>query len=104
MKKYRVVYHQGDQITLRTKAQSGRVYIENESLIIEGHEVISIPCSSIQEAKMFRMHGSFRMIHLISKDGSLFLTVVRLNLFGLFVIVNFLATGRLFRAIKDSME
>jgi len=43
------------------------------------------------------------MIKLVCADRTMFLTVIRLNVFGYFIFIDFLKTGRLYEALNDAM-
>jgi hypothetical protein len=49
---------------------------------------------------LFRLHGLARMLKVTHEGGTLFVSVVRFSLFGLFMVVNFFATRRL----KEELE
>lgn len=98
--KYKVIYHAGESIGLKTRVASGQLWVEDELVRIEGATPISIPLSQIQNLELFRLHGLGRMIKLVHTEGTLFLSVVRINLFGAFVIINFFKTGRLYETLN----
>lgn len=97
---YRIIFHQGDSIDLRTRVESGKAELTSDVLRISGARTFEIPLSSLTEAELFRLHGLGRMIRLSSDIGTLFLTVVRLNLWGYFVVVNFRRTGELHQRLE----
>jgi hypothetical protein len=99
---YKVVYHVGDDIGPKTRVASGVATLDGGSLNIAGQEeTLDIPLSSLRGADMFRLDGLGRMLRLTTADGrTIFLTVVRLNLFGYFVVVNFFKAGELYERIK----
>nr|WP_320048707.1 hypothetical protein [uncultured Desulfuromonas sp.] len=101
--KFKGIYHIGDEINLKTKVQSGVLSITNEQIKIEGTAPRIIDLSSCNSVEMFRLNGLGRMIKLVSKRETFFLSVVRLNILGLFVIVNFKKTGKLFNELQNKL-
>ena len=99
-KTYRVMYHVGPDLDLSTKMKSGRAVIDGHRLMISGDDNLQIPLAELDKSELFRQHGTGRMIRCNWNDSLIFLTVVRLNLFGYFAIVNFVGTGQLFKEIS----
>ena len=100
---YKVIYHNGEMIDISTKVDSGSALLSDSALEIVGSNPISIPFSNMQTVEMFRLHGLGRMIKLVHTKGTLFLAVVRLNLFGYFAINNFFKTGQLNKHLKEKL-
>lgn len=101
MARYKVIYHIGDEISLKTRAKAGVLELGAGNLRIEGRDApVNIPWDSIDGVEMFRLHGLGRMIKVTTKAATLFLTVVRINLGGAFIVINFLKAGELFRQLK----
>jgi hypothetical protein len=99
--KYKIIYHEGATIDVKTKVKSGLLFLSDDALVInEDSKSNSISFTTIESVEMFRLHGLGRMIKIKHSLGTLYLTVVRLNLFGYFVIINFLKTGRIYDLIK----
>ena len=101
---YRVIYHQGYSIDLKTRMQSGRAELTSDSLRIHGASGFEIPYRSIRDVDLFRLHGLGRMLKLSGNHGTLFLSVTRINLWGYFAIVNFRATGELHRVLAAEAD
>jgi hypothetical protein len=87
--RYKIIYHVGKELTLKTKVNSGTLTFQNDSICISGSSPLTVSLSEVTNVEMFRLHGLGRMIKLFCKERTIFLTVVRLNLFGYFVIINF---------------
>lgn len=102
--RYRILYFQGDEITSSTKMLSGRAYITDGELRIEGVSSFSLPLATIRDVDLYRHKGLGRMIRFRSGADQYFVTVVRLQLFGSFAIVNFFATGKFFRQLSAGSE
>ncbi len=100
---YKVMYHAGPEIDLKTKANTGRLSLDDDHLVIHGDPAISIPLVSLHSAELFRLHGTGRMLKLVHDGGTLFVTVIRFSLFGLFAVVNFFGTGRLHKELQSAI-
>ena len=98
---YKVLFREGDSIDLRTKACSGRLSVEDGHIHIVGDSGLSIPVSHLRSVELFRMHNTGRMLKVVHDQGTLFVSVIRFNLFGYFAMVNFFATGRLQRELQS---
>ena len=98
---YRVLYFVGPSLDLSTKMLPGRAEIDGECFRIVGSSELSIPLKEIREPNLFRLHGTARMIRFAWKEGTVFVTVVRVNIFGYFAVINFFATGRLYESLKS---
>lgn len=101
---YRVLYFRGDELDLSTKMVSGRAFVRDNRLQIEGASPISIPLPEIRDTSLYRLHGLGRMIRFRCGADQFFVTVVRLNFFGYFAIINFFATSKLFRELLADSE
>ena len=97
---YKVLYHVGESVSLKTKGATGRLSIEDDRLLIRGPPEISIPFESLRSVELLRMHGTGRMLKIEHATGRLFVSVIRFNLFGLFAVVNFFGTGRLEKELQ----
>lgn len=92
---YKVLFHIGEAVDLKTKVAIGRLSLEQDQLLIHGVTDITIPFDALRSVELFRLHGIGRMLKVCHTAGTLFISVIRFNLFGLFAVVNFFATGRL---------
>ena len=102
--KYKIIYHVGNELTIKTKADSGYLVFNESSIFISGTSTLEVPYTSMIKIEMFRLHGLGRMIKLVCADCTIFFAVIRLNIFGYFVFIDFLKTGRLYEAINDAMQ
>jgi hypothetical protein len=101
---FRIVYHVGPSLNLSTKVRSGKAEVDGKELRISGEEELRIAREEIRDTTLYRLHGLGRMIRFTWRDATVFLTVVRLNVFGYFIVINFLATGRLYRLLNSAAE
>jgi hypothetical protein len=102
--RYKILYHLGENIGVRTKVRSGVLSLEGRNLIIDGKMPLSIPLNTIRSAELFRMHEVMTMIKLLYNSHTLYVSVPRLNLFGLFVIINYFKTRELHAALVGAIE
>ncbi|HWG45809.1 MAG TPA: hypothetical protein VN688_23815 [Gemmataceae bacterium] len=100
---YKVLYHQGEAVSLKTKARVGRLSLEGDRLLIHGEPGVSVPLEALQSVELYRLHGTGRMLKIRHEGGTLFVSVIRFSLFGLFAVVNFFATGRLHEELEAAM-
>ena len=101
---YRVIYHCGDEITIKTKTRNGKLDLTDKHIEISGKENLKIPNEQIKKVELFRLHGLGRMLKTTHDDGILFVTVVRFCLFNMFAIINFLKTGTLNRELNEIIK
>ncbi len=92
---YKVLYHVGETIDISTKGATGRLSLEDGLLEIVGAPRVAIPVETLLNVELFRMPGSARMLKIGHAAGTLFVSVIRFNLFGYFALVNFFGTRRL---------
>lgn len=101
---YKVAYHVGKQLDLNTKVESGRLFLDNEGFSIRGSGPdVRVPFARMESVRLFRLHGLGRMIEVVCHDRTLFLTVIRLNFFGYFLIINFFGAGDLHKRLEAGL-
>ncbi len=100
----KVIYHVGTELTLKTRVSSGSLIFQDEAASISGSSPLTIPFSEIINVEMFRLHGLGHMIKLVCKERTIFLTVVRINLFGYFLIISFFRAGELYETFKQRVR
>jgi hypothetical protein len=93
-KKYKVFFHRGDELTVKTKVAKGYAWLDESGLHLEGPGGFAIPSSDLQYAELFRLHGLGRVVQIEYRNGRLFLSVIR-AMIGQFAFINFLKTGAL---------
>jgi len=100
--RYKVIYHLGDQIDLKTRVESGVLTLGTEGFEVTGGATrVSVPFKSVSAVEQFRLNGLGRMIRVAHANGTLFLTVVRFNLGGVFAMGNYLKAGELFEKLQQ---
>jgi hypothetical protein len=92
--KYKVFFHNGPELGLKTRVAKGQAWVDGTGLHIEGPGGFSIPSSDILNAELFRLHGLGRVIRMEYQGGRVFLAVIRLMI-GQFAFINFFKTGAL---------
>ena len=85
---------------MRTPAQEHLP--KTSCLKLAGIDTLLIPLTEIRDPRMYRMHGLGRMIRFEWKEKTVFITVVRINFFGYFAIIDFFRTGQVFKALSLS--
>jgi hypothetical protein len=78
--------------------------VQDDAAYISGSSPLTIPFSDVTSVEMFRLHGLGRMLKLVCKERTVFLTVVRVNLCGYFVIINFFRAGELYESLKRRVQ
>lgn len=102
--KYRIAYHMGNRLDVKTKVDSGILTVNSGCIEISGARPLTIPNSALRSVELFRLHGLGRMVKMVYGDSMIFLTVVRFNLFGYFLLINFLKTGALYERLKSASQ
>ncbi|MFZ0273050.1 MAG: hypothetical protein WB524_21100 [Acidobacteriaceae bacterium] len=97
---YKVFFHDGPEIGLKTHVLRGTASIDASGLNIKGPVGSSlIPSGSIKEVELFRLHGTMRVIRVDHQGGRLYLAVVRFMI-GQFASVNYFKTGELHKKLE----
>lgn len=96
--KYRVFFHQGPELALKTRVEKGTAWLDDLGLHIDGPPEVLIPAGDLLEAELFRLHGLGRVIRIEHRAGRLYLAVVRLMI-GQFALINFFKTGDLHKQL-----
>jgi len=99
MTRYKVFFHAGEELGLKTRAMKGRAWLDDAGLHVEASSAIRIARQDLRQVKMFRLHGLGRVIQVDHANGRLFLSVVRLMI-GQFAFINFFKTGELFEQLS----
>ena len=94
MTSYKVFFHAGQELGLKTKVEKGTAALDETTLHVEGPNGLSIPLREITEVKLFRLHGLGRVIQIDHAGGRLFISVVRFMI-GQFATITFFMTGDL---------
>jgi len=97
--KYKVFFHRGNELGLKTTVLKGYAWLDGSSLHIEGPESFDVPFDELQQVSMFRLHGLGRVIRIEYGHGRMFLSVTRLMI-GQFAFINFFKTGQLYKELS----
>jgi len=98
-KSYKVFYHQGPELGLKTHVLKGRAWIDDSGLSVTGPgATVVVPSTDIEEVELFRLHGLARVIRVDHKGGRLYLSVIRFMI-GQFATVNFFKSGELHKEL-----
>jgi len=102
MTSYKVFFHIGEELRIKTRVDKGVATISATELTIKDGSAVTIPLEAIRSAKLFRLHGLGRVIQIDHREGRLFLSVIRFMI-GQFAAINFFQTGELHKQIEASI-
>jgi hypothetical protein len=100
MIKYKVFFHVGEELGLKTGVSKGRAWLDDAGLNVEGPSGVTIPIDDFRSVSMFRLHGLGRVIQIDHVNGRLYVSVVRLMI-GQFAFINYFKTGHLFKDLSS---
>ena len=104
MKKYKVFFHRGDELTIKTRVARGDAWVDGEGLhIMSNAETFLVPGRDITSVEMFRLHGLGRVIRVDHRNGRVFVSVVRLMI-GQLAFINLLKTGALRKQVAELVQ
>jgi hypothetical protein len=104
MTKYKVFFHCGDELTIRTRVVRGNAWVDGEGLHVTSNaEAFLVPRHDITSVEMFRLHGLGRVVRVDHRNGRLFVSVIRLMI-GQFAFINFLKTGALRKHVAELVQ
>ena len=66
---YKILYHVGEEISIKTKTAVGRLSLENGCLVIRGEPAVSIDLGALRSVELFRLHGMGRMLKVVHTEG-----------------------------------
>jgi len=90
-KKYRIVFHVGSDLNLKTRGFQGQAWIDQSGLNIEGPMgEIHVKRQDIQKTELCRLHGIGRVIRIENRAGTVCLSGS-----------NFFRTGKLHKALAS---
>lgn len=101
---FRVFFHHGPELGLTTSVAKGRMEMDDNSIIIlDNGKPTQISFNEIEDVQLIRLHKIGRVIRLEHANGTLFVSVVRFMI-GQFAVINFLATGTVFKRIRRAID
>lgn len=90
-KKYKIMFHVGSDLNLRTRGFQGEAWIDQTGLNIQGPMgEILVKRQDIQKTEVCRLHGIGRVIRVENRTGTVCLSVG-----------NFLRTGKLHKELTS---
>lgn len=99
-----VFFHHGPELGLTTSVAKGRIEMDDNSIIIfDKGRPTQISFNEIEDVQLIRLHKIGRVILLKHSKGTLFVSVVRFMI-GQFAVINFLATGTVFKRIQSAIH
>lgn len=93
--RFKVLFHEGADVSLATRGRTGWLVLTPDAVGIDCDPPVVITNEALRSVELFRMHNTGQMLKVTHSGGTLFITVVRFSLFGLFALVNFFATREL---------
>lgn len=96
--KYKVFFHQGNELSLKTKVERGEAWLDDTGLHVSGPSEVIVLSEDLLAAELIRLHGLGRVIRVEHRQGQLFLSVVRFMI-GQFAFINFFKTGELHKEL-----
>ncbi len=96
---YRVFFHSGEELGLKTRVEKGKATLGESALHLANPNGFSLPLSEIRSLEMFRLHGTMRVIKIDHLRGRLYVAVTRFMI-GQFASVNFSKTGELYNRLS----
>jgi hypothetical protein len=101
MTTFKVFFHEGEQLGLKTRVEKGTATVDESSLRIEGPGKPAVSLKDISAVRLFRLHGLGRVIQIDHSQGRLFVSVVRFMI-GQFATINFFKTGKLHAILVEA--
>ncbi len=98
MKRYKVIYHIGDSIGLKTKVDKGLLFVDGSSFTIQTNDR-KIVLDGIRSVSLFMLNGLGSMLKVQYGETTIFIAVVRFCI-GQFATGNFFGT----RELKEDLE
>lgn len=96
MGKYKVIYHIGDTIDIKTKVDSGFVIFEDEKIELRsktGNVIADF--ANMTQISLFMQYGVGSMLKTRIDNRTVFLSVVRFCIAGQFAVANAIGTRKL---------
>jgi hypothetical protein len=100
-KTYKVIYHIGESINLKTKVLSGHIYVEKDNVVLYSKkEKTSSKLDNISAVSLFMLNGFGSMLKLEQNGRTLWISVVRFCIGEQFALVNAVGTRKLMKEIE----
>lgn len=104
MKRYKVIYHIGDSVGLKTKAEQGFLFIDGASVfIITKDQKNKISIEDIRSVSLFMLNGLGSMLNVKFGPSTIFISVLRFCI-GQFATTNFFGTRELKRELETCIR
>ena len=104
MEKFRVIYHIGDEIDIKTKVASGYVVFDDEEIKLiskTGGNIANF--TDTYRVSLFMMNGLGSMLKIEIDNATVFLSVVRFCVAGQFAMGNAVGTRKL-KTLLESIQ
>ena len=100
MTKHKIFYVICDDLALRQKGLMGTLRVDVKQMLIESEPPIGIDFGDISALSLERMPGSGTVIRIESPNLTVFLSIIRFQLFQWFLVVNQSRTRALFNELS----
>lgn len=97
---YKLLYTVAEEVGLKTKGLTGTLELHDDHALIDGPTQLTLPYTDFEHLRIFRQHKLGTLIHIRCAGTSVFLTVPRFNLFGVFAVINCFKTHDLFAELQ----
>ena len=97
---YKLLYIVAEKVGLWTKGLTGKLELRDDHASIDGPAQLTLPYSDFEHLRMFRQRRVGTLIHVRCAGTSVFLTVPRFNLLGVFTVINNFKTRSLFAELQ----
>ena len=102
---YRIFYHIGETMNLKSKVHTGTLTLTEDCLTIDGNPAIEITYRDFaQPVESHRLHFLCSMLRITHRGGILFATVPFVSLFGVPIITNFPKQNELQRQLDPRIR
>ncbi len=101
---YKLLYIVAEEVSLKTKGLSGTLDLYDDHASISGPENMLLPYADFEHLRIFRLYKVGTIIHLRCAEHSVFLSVPRFNLFGMFAVINYFKTRALFGELQQRVN
>ena len=84
---YKLLYLVTEEVGLKTKGLSGKLELHKDHASIDGPHQLSLPYGDFEHLRISRQDKVGTLIHVCCAGTSVFLTVPRFSLFGVFAVI-----------------
>jgi hypothetical protein len=101
--RYKIGFHQGSDLSLGARLQSGELTLSNDALQISGSTPLTVPFAAVEDWQVGPFQGAKRVFRLRYQGGELAIIVVRVMIARWFFIGDFFKAKRLESALSERL-